>query len=130
MPASGRLWLAAAMAFVALSGGVARTAYHYGEVEWNLRALLDHRPLQAALTLAWTVCALALMVLATRRHLREVWLAGAALLALVVAKLFLVDLDALAGLTRVVAFLGVGALLLVIGYVAPLPPARARATDA
>lgn len=129
MSASGRLWLAAAMAFVALSGGVARTAYHFGEVDWNLRALLAHRPLQAALTLAWTVCALALMVLATRRRQREVWLAGAALLALVVAKLFLVDLDALAGLTRVVAFLGVGALLLVIGYVAPLPPARSEGKD-
>ena len=124
MSAGARAWLAAAMAFVALSGGVARTAYHYGGLEWNLHALLAHRPLQAALTLAWTVCALALMVLATRRRLREVWLAGAALLALVVAKLFFVDLDALAGLTRVVAFLGVGALLLVIGYLAPLPPSR------
>ena len=30
---------------------------------------------------------------------------------------------ALSGLTRVIAFIGVGALLLVIGYVAPLPPA-------
>ena len=34
-----------------------------------------------------------------------------------------VDLAALSGLTRVVAFLGVGALLLLIGYMAPLPPA-------
>jgi uncharacterized membrane protein len=33
------------------------------------------------------------------------------------------DLAALSGLTRVVAFMGVGALLLVIGYVAPMPPA-------
>ena len=38
-------------------------------------------------------------------------------------KLFVVDLAALSGLTRVIAFIGVGALLLVIGYVAPLPPA-------
>jgi len=129
LSAGGRLRLAALAGFVAISGGIARAAYHYGDVAWNLPALFAHRPLQAALTLAWTVCALALMVLATRRHLREVWLAGAALLALVVAKLFLVDLDALAGLTRVVAFLGVGALLLVIGYVAPLPPARARANE-
>lgn len=51
------------------------------------------------------------------------WLAGAGLLAAAVIKLFVVDLAALSGLTRVVAFLGVGALLLVIGYVTPLPPA-------
>ena len=43
---------------------------------------------------------------------------------------FLVDLGALSGLPRVVAFLGVGVLLLVIGYLSPLPPARARRDDA
>jgi uncharacterized membrane protein len=44
-------------------------------------------------------------------------------LAVVVAKLFLVDLGNLSGLPRVVAFLGAGVLLLVIGFVSPLPPA-------
>ena len=38
-------------------------------------------------------------------------------------------LAALSGLTRVVAFLGVGALLLVIGYVAPLPPTAKAGAD-
>ena len=51
------------------------------------------------------------------------WTLGAVLLAVVVVKLFAIDLAALRGLTRVVAFMGVGLLLLVIGYVAPLPPA-------
>jgi uncharacterized membrane protein len=54
---------------------------------------------------------------------------GAGLLAIVVVKLFLVDLGALSGLSRVVAFLGVGVLLLVIGYVAPLPPSTAAKSD-
>jgi uncharacterized membrane protein len=52
------------------------------------------------------------------------------LLAAVIVKLFAIDLAALSGLTRVVAFLGVGALLLVIGYVAPLPPASNDRVDA
>jgi uncharacterized membrane protein len=56
--------------------------------------------------------------------LRAWWSAGALLLAIVVAKLFLLDLATLSGLPRVVAFIGVGVLLLVIGYVAPFPPAR------
>ena len=60
---------------------------------------------------------------ATKRRLRPLWMLGAALLAAVVAKLFLVDLSALSGLPRVVAFLGVGILLLVIGFLSPLPPA-------
>ena len=64
------------------------------------------------------------MLLATRRGIRPLWMTGAVLLAVVVVKLFAVDLGALAGLPRIVAFLGVGALLLLIGYLAPLPPAR------
>src|SRR5262249_57842280 len=62
------------------------------------------------------------MYTATRRRLRALWIVGAVLLALVVVKLFAVDLGALSGLPRVVAFLGVGVLLLAIGYVSPLPP--------
>ncbi len=76
-----------------------------------------------ALTLTWTATALAVMFAATRRRLRPLWMVGAGLLAVVVGKLFLVDLGALSGLPRVVAFLGVGVLLLAIGYLSPLPPA-------
>ena len=110
-------------AFIVLNGVVARTVHHWLGVPWRLSALVASRPLQAALTLTWTVVALAVMVVATRGQLRMLWLTGAGLLAAVVVKLFAVDLAALSGLTRVVAFLGVGALLLVIGYVSPLPPA-------
>ena len=66
------------------------------------------------------------MLVATRRAIRPLWMTGAALLAIVVVKLFVLDLASLAGLPRVVAFLGVGTLLLVIGYLAPLPPAKTR----
>ena len=116
-------WTAAG-AFIVLNGVVARTVHQWLGVPWALQALLNSRPLQAALTLTWTVAALAALVAATRSRLRAVWLPGAGLLAAVVIKLFAIDLAALSGLSRVVAFLGVGALLLVIGYVAPLPPAE------
>ena len=115
-------WLGAGL-FVALNGVVLRTAHHWGDVPWRLSSLLASKPLQAALTLTWTLTALAAMVVATKRRLRPLWMLGAALLAAVVAKLFLVDLGALSGLPRVVAFLGVGVLLLVIGFLSPLPPA-------
>jgi len=109
---------------------VLRTAHHWGDVPWRLSSLLASKPLQAALTLTWTLTALTAMVVATRRRLRPLWMLGAVLLAAVVAKLFLVDLSALSGLPRVVAFLGVGILLLVIGFLSPLPPAaQADASD-
>jgi uncharacterized membrane protein len=116
-------------AFILLNGVVARTVHHWLGVPWELHALLASRPLQAALTLTWTVAALAAMVVARQRRLRLLWLTGAGLLGAVVVKLFAIDLAALSGLSRVIAFLGVGALLLVIGYVAPLPPLPAEGTE-
>ncbi|MEP7180601.1 MAG: DUF2339 domain-containing protein [Betaproteobacteria bacterium] len=117
-----------ALLFMALNGLVLRTAHHWDDIPWRLSSLLSSKPLLAALTLTWTATALPLMFVATKRRLRPLWMVGAALLAVVVGKLFLVDLGALSGLPRVVAFLGVGALLLAIGWLSPLPPAaRANA---
>jgi uncharacterized membrane protein len=115
-------WVGAGL-FVALNGVVLRAAHQWGDIPWRLTSLLASKPLQAALTLTWTATALALMYTATKRQLRPLWMLGAALLAVVVVKLFVVDLGALSGLPRVVAFLGVGILLLVIGFLSPLPPA-------
>ena len=115
-------WIGAGL-FVALNGIVIRAAHQWGDIPWRLTSLLASKPLQAALTLTWTATALALMYTATKRKLRPLWMLGAALLAVVVVKLFVVDLGALSGLPRVVAFLGVGVLLLVIGFLSPLPPA-------
>ena len=44
-------------------------------------------------------------------------------MAVVVAKLFLVDLSSLSAVGRMVSFIVVGVLLLVVGYLAPVPPA-------
>ena len=46
---------------------------------------------------------------------------------LVVAKLLLVDMAGVGTLYRIVSFIGVGLLMLVIGYVSPLPPAAPAA---
>ncbi len=118
-------WLGIAL-FILVNAIVFRTVHQWLGVPWRFNALSGSKVLQAALTLTWTVTALPLMLVATRRAIRPLWMVGAALLALVVGKLFLVDLAALSGLTRIVAFIGVGLLLLVIGYLAPLPPAAAQ----
>jgi uncharacterized membrane protein len=118
-------WLGAAV-FLLVNAIVFRTVHQWLDVPWRWHALLRSTTLQATLTLMWTATALPLMVVANKRAIRPLWMVGAALLAVVVGKLFLIDLAALAGLSRVVAFLGVGVLLLVIGYLAPLPPAARR----
>ena len=59
---------------------------------------------------------------ATRLRARNHWWVGGALLAAVVTKLFSVDLADIGTVARIVSFVVVGALILVIGYVSPLPP--------
>jgi uncharacterized membrane protein len=66
------------------------------------------------------------MLLGWRRARRRPWLAGAGLLAVVVVKLFLVDLDGSGTVARIVSFLGVGLLMLVMGYFCPLPPKEGK----
>jgi uncharacterized membrane protein len=43
-------------------------------------------------------------------------------LALVVAKLFLIDLAGTGTIARIISFVAVGLLMLLIGYWSPLPP--------
>jgi uncharacterized membrane protein len=80
--------------------------------------------LQAALSLTWTLAALALMVHATRRRARALWFSGFALLAAVGAKLLMVDLASAGTVEWTASLLGIGALILVASYVAPVPPAN------
>ncbi|MDO5652804.1 MAG: DUF2339 domain-containing protein [Brachymonas sp.] len=99
-----------------------RVAHHFFAVPWDVHALFASFVVQTGYSILWTLMALALMVSAHRRGSRPVWLAGAGLLGLVVAKLMLVDLSNQAGTERIVAFIGVGVLMLVIGYFSPMPP--------
>ena len=50
---------------------------------------------------------------------------GAALLGLTLLKLLLVDLSNSGGAERIVSFIAVGALMLIVGYFAPIPPKEA-----
>jgi uncharacterized membrane protein len=101
-----------------------RTLHHFADVPWTPTAMWTSRIVQATISLVWSAFALAAMVVANRRRYRAAWVAGAALLAVVVAKLFFVDLSQVGGVERIVSFMGVGVLLLIVGYIAPVPPRR------
>jgi uncharacterized membrane protein len=116
--------LGGASLFAVLTAAVFRAVHHWGGIAYDLQALLASMLTQAGLSIVWTLIALPLMILGHLRGLRGWWLLGAALIGVVVAKLFFVELSNTGGLERVVSFIGVGALLLVVGYFAPLPPRK------
>ncbi len=111
----------AGLAFLWLNGMLIRSFHHWGGVPYHVDAWLESRGVQTGLALLWSGLALVLMLWGTRRQQRMPWLAGAVLLGAVVLKLMLFDLQGSGTVLRIVSFIGVGVLMLVIGYVAPLP---------
>lgn len=123
--AQSRPWPAVmlmAFGFWWLNGALLRALAWYGEVAWNMASLWDSRLIQTTFALFWMLCALVVMIRATRRAARQEWLCGAALLGVVMLKLMLVDSAGGGGLSRAVAFIGVAILVLIVGYFSPLPP--------
>ena len=112
------------LAYVWFNLMLLRTAAHFLTIDYQFVPLFASQFIQAMLSLVWTTTALVLMRFAARRALRLPWMTGAGLLVLVIAKLFLVDLTNVGGIERIVSFLGVGALMLAIGYLAPFPTVK------
>lgn len=118
-----------ALGMIVLTMATARAVHHWLDVPFTLADLFGSTILQASLSILWGVAGLSGMILGQRRGRRPAWIAGASLMGVVVVKLFLIDLGNTGALTRVVSFLGVGVLLLVVGYFAPVPPAAPRTPD-
>ncbi|MFO5982037.1 DUF2339 domain-containing protein, partial [Pseudomonas aeruginosa] len=122
----GRQALAGASLFALLTLAVCRAAHHLAGVPFQAEALTASMLVQAGLSLVWTLCALGLTIAGTRLGRRDLWMVGAALVGVVVVKLFFVELGNSGSLERIISFIGVGVLLLVVGYFSPLPPRRAE----
>ena len=110
------------LAFIVLSAGVMRLWHFFDGIRWRLDYLLASFGLQASLSVVWAVTAIVLMVGGNRSGRRRRWLTGATLMAVVVVKLFLVELGNSGGIARIVSFIAVGLLLLLVGWFAPVPP--------
>lgn len=104
-----------------LTTELARTVHHWTDVPFRLESLANSLIFQSAVSISWAIAGLACMVLGARHASRMVWLAGAGLMGIVVVKLFIVDLGGSGTVERIISFIGVGVLLLLVGYLAPVP---------
>ncbi len=117
---------AAVAGFLWMHGVVFRVVHFALGVPFEPQAMFDSVVVQTSIAVLWAMTGLASMASGTIRRLRPLWGAGASLMGAVVLKLFLVDLSHTGTVARIVSFLGVGVLLLVVGYFSPVPPREPR----
>lgn len=112
----------AGIAFLWLNSLVAHVVHFYMGVRYAMGPMFESSIFQTSITIVWTVTAFAVMGLASRLSQRKLWFTGVALLAVVVTKLFIIDLSDLGTVATIISFMSVGILMLVIGYITPVPP--------
>ena len=108
--------------FVMTTAALVRGVHHFTGVPWQFDVLFESVIVQTCLSIYWGLLGFTGMILGARKQQRLLWMAGAGFMALVVIKLFLVDLGNTGTVERIISFIGTGALLLVVGYFAPAPP--------
>ncbi len=105
-----------------------RAVHHWGGVPWN-EALLGTRLAQTSLTVVWSLLGVVGWISGSRRGQWGLWLAGAILMAVVLAKLLLIDRGNLGDLLGIGAFFAYGLLCTLVGWLAPAPPRRVTAAN-
>jgi uncharacterized membrane protein len=110
------------LALLLSTASVIRIVHHISGVAWHPGTLFDSVGVQSSLSIYWAILGLGGMIFGTKRADRFVWIVGAGLMAIVVLKLFVIDLGNSDTVARIVSFLGVGLMLLVVGYFSPVPP--------
>lgn len=119
-----RLPLLAVAGFIALTSTVLHGVHHWGGVVWD-PAMVRYSLAQTSLTVLWSVLGVIAWVWGSRRGQRVLWRVGAVLMAVVLAKLVLVDRQHLGNLLGIASFIAYGLLCTVVGYLAPAPPSAA-----
>jgi uncharacterized membrane protein len=107
--------------FVTLTIATLRGVHHLSGAIWG-PGILDSKVAQTSLTVVWSLVGMSAWIAGSKRRSRPVWLAGAVLMAVVLAKLVLVDRRYTGDLPGIVSFFAFGILCLIVGYIAPSPP--------
>jgi uncharacterized membrane protein len=81
---------------------------------------------RALITLLWAAIGAALTINARRVGSRAQWSAGATFLVGAAIKFVLVDFGSLGQLANILAVIAAGGMFLLVGWLAPMPPARSR----
>jgi uncharacterized membrane protein len=108
------------MVFLWLTALVARSSHYFLGIP--LYKVLFSGQFHLALIVVWGLYGIGHILAGHKKSLRNLWLAGAALTVIDIAKLLFIDLAQTGTITRIISFFIAGLLLLFIGWAAPLPP--------
>lgn len=109
------------LGFLWINAALLRGFHFIQNIPFRFEPMIRSFAVESGFSILWSVLGLVAMILATRRGRRPLWIVGASLMAVVVLKLFTVDMSHSGSIERIVAFITVGCLLLVVGYFAPVP---------
>jgi uncharacterized membrane protein len=122
----GMLLTIAGLLFI--TAATLRGVHQLGGLPWDA-SLWSSMLAQTSLTIVWSVLGVVGWVAGSRRGSRALWVAGAVLMGVVLAKLLLVDRAHLGSVLGIVSFIAYGLLCTIIGYLAPAPPRHAVAAE-
>jgi uncharacterized membrane protein len=128
-PAEVRYGVIGVLGFAWINVVLLRAIHHYADVAYVSHMMWDSVIVQMALSILWAICALVIMNLSRRWQERKLWMVGAGLLAIVVFKLFTKDASGTGTLARIVSFIAVSGLMILIGYLSPIPPKNKATSD-
>ncbi|HDS1510545.1 DUF2339 domain-containing protein [Stenotrophomonas maltophilia] len=123
-----RMPLLSLATFVALTSVVLHGVHQWGGLSWNA-SMMRFSLAQTSLTVLWSVLGVIAWVWGSRRGQRMLWMVGAVLMGVVLAKLVIVDRQHLGNLLGIASFIAYGLLCTVVGYLAPAPPSAAPTVE-
>ncbi len=122
-------YVAGITVFLIANAIILRTLFHWFGIDYELESWLKSTLTQTTLAIFWSLLAFVVMYLAHKKQNRGLWVAGSVLMVMVVLKVFTLDLANSGTIERIISFLGVGGLLMIIGYYFPIPPQKKSSVD-
>jgi uncharacterized membrane protein len=89
---------------------------------YQFQVMFDSNLVQMSVSIVWAALAVATMYTAMWWRKRQMWIVGSALMAVVILKLLVIEVPRASAVESMIAIIVVGLLLVVAGYLAPIPP--------
>jgi uncharacterized membrane protein len=112
------------MGFFWITALLARSVHFFAGVPFDRVGYSD--AFNLALFIFWAFWGIGHIILGYRLALRPLWIAGAILTVMDIAKLLLLDMVNTGTPAKIVSFFIAGLVLLFIGWAAPLPPSQKK----